>query len=175
MNLSDNVADYEIIDNFLASQESIEIYNMCTSGKVPYYYGIILADAFTNRSQLNNTFSRACFTHMLVENNKAVSDFVEPVEPLLDKLNATQLIRVKINCYPPTHLIFEHGFHIDFESDEVKTAIYYINTNDGYTKLRNNVKIESVQNRFALFKNQTAHTSSTSTTGYRFIINLNWI
>ena len=42
------------------------------------------------------------------------------------------------------------------------TAIYYLNTNNGYTKFEDGTKIESIENKFVVFPNTLKHTSATT-------------
>ena len=72
------------------------------------------------------------------------------------------LIRIKGNCYPKTHEMYEHGMHTDYEWSH-KSAIFSINTCDGYTKFEDGTKIDSVANRMLIFDGSNLHTSSTTT------------
>ena len=71
------------------------------------------------------------------------------LEPLLNKIQPTALIRIKANSYPNTHIIQEHKMHTDMNYG--MTSIFYLNTNDGYTKFDDGTVIESVQNRLLTF------------------------
>ena len=64
--------------------------------------------------------------------------------------------------YPNTEKVHEHGEHADY-SWKHKTALFSLNTCDGYTKLEDGTKIDSVANRMLLFDASTPHTSSTCT------------
>ena len=76
--------------------------------------------------------------------------------------------------YPNTQEIYEHGKHTDYDFSH-KAAILYINTCDGYTKLADGTKIDSVENRMLLFDASTPHQSTTtSNTTARFNINFNY-
>ena len=89
-------------------------------------------------------------------------------------LDIKALIRIKINMYPNTEILKEHGMHIDFPFSH-KTALLSINTCDGYTKLEDGTKIDSVANRILLFDASTPHTSSTCTNQpVRVNININY-
>ena len=84
------------------------------------------------------------------------------------------LIRIKANCYPKTHEIYEHGMHTDFKWTH-KTALFSINTCDGYTKLKDGTKINSVANRILLFDASEEHCSTTTTDTFaRVNININY-
>ena len=65
--------------------------------------------------------------------------------------------------------------HTDVPSNfKSKTAVYYVNSNDGYTKFEGN-KIESVANRMIVFDSRINHTGTTCTnTKRRLVINFNY-
>ena len=67
-----------------------------------------------------------------------------------------------------------HGYHTDFPF-ECKTAIFYINSNNGLTLFKNGQIIESVENRMVIFNSQLEHTGTTSTdTKNRIVVNFNY-
>ena len=75
---------------------------------------------------------------------------------------------------PNTDKNFRYNLHID-TSNVCKTAIFYINTNDGWTEFENGDKVESVENRIVIFDSQTKHTGTTCTNAkVRVLINLNY-
>ena len=81
---------------------------------------------------------------------------------------------MKINAYPYTEEVHEHNNHIDY-SFKHNAAIFSLNTCDGYTKLKNGKKIESVENRLLKFDPSIEHCSTTTTNDLaRFNININY-
>ena len=92
----------------------------------------------------------------------------------LKKLYIKKLIRIKCNLVLKTTKIQEHGFHVDYQMKEkFRTAILYINTNNGYTIFKkNNKKIKSVQNKLIDFDGRLQHTGTSCTDApYRMVIN----
>ena len=56
-----------------------------------------------------------------------------------------------------------------------KTAIFYINTNNGYTLFEDGTKVESVENRICIFPYYMKHTGTTCTDkNQRVVININY-
>ena len=56
-----------------------------------------------------------------------------------------------------------------------KVAIYYVNTNNGYTLFKNNKKVMSEKNKLVIFDANTEHASTTCTNqDYRIVINFNY-
>ena len=86
-------------------------------------------------------------------------------------------MRAKFNLLQRTDTIIEHGFHTDIQnpSEEIKTAIFYLNTNNGYTKFKNGDIFESKENTLIMFDSQLEHCGTTCTDKkYRAVFNLNF-
>ena len=68
--------------------------------------------------------------------------------------------------------------HCDIDSEESTTAIFYVNTNNGFTLLKTKegeVKSKSEENKLILFNSQTLHQSVRQTdTNQRITINFNF-
>lgn len=95
----------------------------------------------------------------------------------LNSIAAEYFLRVKLNCNPCNENIFEHAMHVDFEHEQSNmwTAIYYLNTNDGYTRFENGPTIKSVENRLIVFPTNRKHTGSSCTNSKaRYVLNLNF-
>lgn len=154
-----------IMDNVLPTNTADEIERFVGGSDFPWFYtpGIV----FKNTSGYY-------FTHMLYVENRIYSDFFHLVEPLLAIIKPRSIYRIKVNLYPPTDTIVEHGLHVDYNWDDIHTAVYYVNTNDGYTGIEDGTKIDSIKNRLAILKPMVPHTSSTSTKTQRITINFNW-
>ena len=106
---------------------------------------------------------------------QVTSPFFKMMDPLLAKLQPRSLMRIKANVYFWKDKFIEHGYHIDFPVDST-TAIFYANTNNGYTKFEDGTIVESVANRVVTFPTLTRHTSVNQTDeAYRIVINCNYI
>jgi hypothetical protein len=112
---------------------------------------------------------------MIYNENVPMSPYYEKMIPILEKLDAKCLVRIKANLFPNTEILHEHPMHQDYEFSST-SAILSLNTCDGYTKLKDGTKIDSVANRILLFDSSEEH-CSTSTTNVpaRFNININYI
>ena len=86
------------------------------------------------------------------------SPFFKYLYPLLKKLSLKSLLRIKANFFPATERIEDHNLH-DHGSSH-KMAIYSINTNNGYTRLKDGQKINSIANRVLIFDPLNLHASS---------------
>ena len=94
------------------------------------------------------------------------------------RLGVNKLWRSKINLTLRTKDDFVfYPFHTDFANhDTYTTAIFYLNTNNGYTLFEDGTKVDSVANRMVMFNGNTKHTSASHTEGdrFRFVLNINF-
>ena len=113
--------------------------------------------------------------HMIYNGHEPTSPFYKTLYPLLKKLEAVSILRIKANLNTRTSKIVEHGFHADMPF-KCYTGIFYLNTCDGYTVFKNGEKVKSVANRYIEFDSHLLH-SGTSTTDSkrRVVINFNYI
>ena len=114
--------------------------------------------------------------HILFHEGKVRSPLYPYLSGLLKPLLKWKtLLRLKINFYGHTDKINEHSLHTDFDFKH-KGFIFYINTNNGFTKLKDGTKIKSVANRGLYFDSAVEHNSSTCTGNQpRINININYI
>lgn len=80
----------------------------------------------------------------------------------MDQLDCKSLIRIKANLYPSTENIEYHDKHIDYDFEH-RGAIFYLKTNNGYTIVEDDIKVESIANRILLFDPSKPHNSTTCT------------
>ena len=117
--------------------------------------------------------------HLAYENDMPVSEFAQPLMELfsprfVDLGIIKSLSRVKINMFPYTHEVHEHEPHKDRDYP-IKNALFSLNTCDGFTRLSDGSKIESVENRIVFFDGSFPHNSSTTSNAEaRFNINFNF-
>ena len=97
------------------------------------------------------------------------------IYPFIEILEVKRLIQVKANLTVRTNNIIEHGYHTDHPYKDAKTAVFYVNDNDGYTKFETGAYVESVANRLVIFDSQIQHTGTTCTNQFgRFVVNFNF-
>ena len=57
----------------------------------------------------------------------------------------------------------------------IKTSIYYVNTNNGWTHIKGHGKVKSVANRMVTFDSNQYHAGVTCTNEERrVVVNFNW-
>ena len=155
----------KIIDNFL----NREFFNQLQSLILGEYFSW-----FYNDDKVYKNDNKFQFTHTVIRDYKPTSTFIEYINPVLNKLNAKETLQVKLNLQTKASKIFNHTFHNDF--DNVTTAIFYINTNNGKTIFKNGEEVNSIENRMVIFDSNLQHTGTSHTdTKRRVLINFNYI
>lgn len=158
---------YKIIDNFLEKENFKHIQNIVTSSDFPWYFQKLIND---KHSLKDNT---CYFTHT-VFNQKYNSIFFENCFIFTEKLKVKSYLKIKLNCFPSSKELKTYEAHKDFEFKH-KAAVFYINTNDGFTILEKKIKIESIENRLLIFEGYKKHSSTNCTNAKaRFNINFNY-
>ena len=161
----------KIIKNFLPKKDFIEIKNFFISNNFPWYLQ-------SNVNEINDGHFQ--FTHIFFYNNCITSSYFKNLEPIIKLLNVAAIIKIKANCLIRENKIIEHGMHVDEKIDgapapNAKTAVFYINNNNGYTKFKDGTIVNSEENKMVIFNNNILHTGSTCTDKpLRFVINFNF-
>jgi len=167
----------KIEDNFLEQGQFDKLQKfICGSEpKLPwFFYPYIVYQDDVDKFQ---------FVHSFYRDNSIQTPFLEELFPILDILRPSAIFRIKANLITKTPNIVENIFHIDMldskdTPEKLKywsTSIFYVNTNNGYTKFEDGTKVESVANRMVTFPSYMKHlgTSCTDET-FRIVINFNW-
>ena len=102
------------------------------------------------------------FTHNIFSDYETKSPLFDDIIPILDKLKVKSLYRIKINMYPQTHKIIEHGQHVD-ANFKCNVFLLSLNTCNGYTRIGKNTIIPSTENEGIFFKSDILHNSTTCT------------
>jgi hypothetical protein len=168
----------EYIDNFLGKKEFDELQKLLMSSEMPWYYcpGIDYKDD-ENKFQFFYIFYDPYYPFLLFDK----------LEPIISTIIPTAIIRIKANLITRTPKIVENEYHHDIplyddknkkpteKLKQLTTAIFYVNTNNGYTKFEDGTKIESVANRMLFFSTDMDHTGTSCTDEKtRVIINFNY-
>ena len=167
---------YEVIDNFLDEMYFDSLVTFFTgNGQAEWFF---YADGpEPNAVQYVTPDNDKLFYmyHMFFEAHFPESPFYSNLMPLLDRLDVKHLIRMKANFYPNTERLQEHPMHVDMEFSH-SGAILSLNTCDGYTKLKDGTKIDSVANRVLLFDGNKEYCSTNATNVFaRFNFSINYI
>ena len=123
---------------------------------------------------------------MLQQVGEYQNDRYDLIRPIVNRFPILGISRIKANLEIYTgDEPFKGEFHHDmgyYDEDnnsiilnDMQTAIYYVNTCNGYTEFEDGTKVESVANRLALFSGKLIHRGVRQTdTKSRCVINFNW-
>ena len=120
------------------------------------------------------------FTHALYDNGMPMSKYAESILNFtVSKFQSLgifkALLRAKVNLYTNTPEIKEHIQHTDYPFPHT-AALLSLNTCDGFTRMSDGSKIDSVENRLVIFDGSILHNSSTTTNAKaRYNINFNFL
>lgn len=171
----------EIIDNFLDATNFNTIKNFIDNPKLSWTRGRMLPENLI----LCNKEQNFQDGYILYCNGNYILSELEILFPILKKLQTKVLLKAKINKTYPTEKNTIIGWHTDITKEHwaidknPMTAIYYINTNDGYTIIKENEKenfINCVENRIVIFDACLKHTAVTcSKSEYKLLVNINFL
>jgi len=159
-----------IQDNYLSDADHQTLYKAITADIFPWFFNSYIVSKLQDANL--ETFQ---FTHVFYKESQITSSSFMLLKPILIKLNYKSLVRIKINLNPYSQKIIEGGFHPD-QDFKCKAAIYYLNTNNGYTLFKEgNEKVKSVKNRMVFFDTLTHHLGTNSTDcKNRLVLNFNY-
>ena len=176
-NNKNDLNQIKVIDNFLPKEEYDNLYRTLMGYEMIWNYQDVV-----DYEQGDNFM----FCHLFWTTDRGL---VTPLSDILEffytKLNTQILIRIKANLTTKTKTHLESEFHYDHEFVGSRlpdgtltsyTAIYYVNTNNGYTLFKNgNLKVDSVGNRIAIFDSSKLHKAVSCTDEKRrVVINFNY-
>ena len=161
----------EVFDNFLPPEEFKRIQETLTSPNFPWFF--INGKSSPNEAN-KNMFQ---FVHMFYMDYSWRSEYSSLLDPFIHILQPVSLIKVKANLTTISEKPIQSEYHRDvfLTSPKSKTACFYLNTNNGYTKFNNNQIVESVANRLAVFDAENLHAGVNQTDETtRIVINFNF-
>ncbi len=164
-----------VTPNFLDEEEFARLKNVFFDCNFPWYYHSSIDYDPKYLENLDDPWNFQ-FVHSFYSNYAPNSPYLEILAPLLRKLNPSAIVKIKANLLTKTEKIVEHTMHIDTDPDvKCKTSIFYINSNDGYTKFESGEIVQSEENKLVTFDSDMRHTGSSCTTEKcRIVLNLNY-
>ena len=158
--------ELQVIDNFLSSYQFTQLQSIMMGEYFPWFY----KDYVAYEGRKDNRFQ---FCHQFLDpdtgNGRSVMYYLmEPFERL------GRMYRIKANMRTRTLFHGRSDYHIDYP--DMTTAIFYLNTCNGYTNFRKSgKKIKTVANRMVIFDSNLEHAGSTCTDQkIRVLINFNY-
>ena len=128
----------EIHKNYLSKKDFKNISELVVSNYFPYYYQ-------DYQVKLKKHPEQQYFSHTVMMDGKMNSNYYEKlIIPFAVKLNIKDLIQVGVNFTVNQNKAVISDWHTDaineFKKRKIKkgkTAIYYVNTNNGFTEFEN--------------------------------------
>ena len=156
----------QIIDNFLPEEEFKSIQSFMMGGEFRWFY----ADGAVKPDD-----GQFHMTHMFFQPEVGLnSEHLHFWTNFMNQVGAKKCERIKANLAfkTPTHELTL--YHIDYAN--IKTATFYINTNNGYTEFESGVRVSSVANRVCIFDSNLKHRGVSHTEGdqQRIVVNFNY-
>ena len=162
----------KVIDDFLPDYYFKSIHNTLLGSEFPWYY-------HTHVSYTDIEDDMFQFVYIFYADGTPTSNAqrFSLMEMCLQKLGVRNLYRIKANLNPRTFFHRKTGYHVDMEMwGPHQTAVYYVNSNNGYTEFKKGGKVKSVANRMVIFDSKLEHQGVTSTDQKaRVVINFNYV
>ena len=161
-----------IIDNFIDQQSFQNLKNIMLGDNFCWNYNQAI-DYADDKDKFQ-------FTHSFYKDSGPSSFFYDTITPVLRRIKYKELFRIKANLLTRTSKIEPNTFHTDIQGNwgviPYITSILYLNTNDGYTEFEDGTKIESIENRWVSFPEDTKHRGTSCTNErVRVVINFNYL
>lgn len=157
----------KIINNCLSKEELILMQNLMTNNQFPW---------FISWGVSNDNNKDYQFTHNFHDGITSRSYYFNLIDPFIKILNPNSFIRIKANLLLKTNKIIKHGYHIDNKIQKSKSAVFYVNNNNGFTQFKNGKISKSEENKLIIFDTELPHTGTTCTDAeFRIVINFNYI
>ena len=156
----------KVIDNFLPEEEFKSIQSFMMGGEFEWFY---------HEGRTTSNDGLFIMVHMFYyPETEPNSKYINMWNNLMTKVEAKKCTRIKANLTFKTLTIEPGPFHADYP--DMKTATFYINTNDGYTEFESGVRVSSVANRVCIFDSNLKHRGTTHTEPdhQRIVVNFNY-
>ena len=180
--MAENNPRYKVFDDLLDKKDFTNIQQTLMSHTFPWYYSPFI-DSGDPKENLGLPLHNFQFNHIFYQHRVPSSNYFSLFLPLLEKINASAILKIKANLLTNTENPKTNKFHVDvdgydgFNAKETKarTAVFYINTNNGKTIFLDGSSVNSVENRIVIFDPTLKHTGTTcSDEKVRIVVNLNY-
>jgi hypothetical protein len=166
------VMSIQIIDNALSRSDHYLIEHTLLGTTIKWNY---LPFVTYQNKDIEDERCNFTFAHDFYSDYSPRSDHFDMLRPLLKKLNTGAIMRIKANLQPTTDQHVQFHLHTDANGSGCKTALYYVNSNNGHTVFEDGTKIESKANRLVIFDEHLLHAGVTCTDQkVRCVINFNF-
>ena len=163
----------KVMNDFLKEDNFKKIQDTLLGGWFPWYF----TNGVSEFDPDNRCLREYQFTHTFFINNNISSNWFTLFDEVIEKIQPSKIVKIKANLLTVSENNIIFDFHTDLPEDiKEKTAILYINTNNGFTVFKDGTKISSVENRLVIFDSNILHAGTTCTDKKtRCVINFNYI
>jgi hypothetical protein len=135
---------------------------------------------YADRIVFEDDVDKFQFIHAFYDNHMPMSPFSNELDSIINIIQPFSIVKIRAKLLTRTPEIVESTFHVDIPLSEENlkqwtTSIFYINTNNGYTKFEDGTIVESVANRMLSFPANMKHCGTSCTDERRrIVINFNY-
>ena len=147
------------------------LHDTMMSEKFPWFY----------HPHLASVKDSSYFYHPFYWSHNIQSDYFNLVAPLIEYLKPIAIINIRANLVINKGKEIKSSWHVDQYNDlklQHKTAIFYVNSNNGYTEFqigRKRKVVKSKSNHIVMFDSAIKHRAVSQTNSdRRIVINLNY-
>lgn len=160
---------FERIDNFLPDYLFDRVQSILLGSdrmEFPYYY----RTGLTTPEDYGFCFGNTLYN--TAEDDLIQLEFFNRIcIPVVSRMSISELLRIKVNCYPRTADHVKSSLHVDYDHPHM-VGLYSVNTCNGWTEFENGEKAGSIANSMVIFDGNTKH-QSVSQTDEELRVNLN--
>ena len=163
----------KIEDDFLKQEDFDKIQKLMDEpSPFPWFYA--------DRIVFEDDVDKFQFIHAFYDNHMPMSPFSNELDSIINIIQPFSIVKIRAKLLTRTPEIVESTFHVDIPllEENLKqwtTSIFYINTNNGYTKFEDGTIVESVANRMLSFPANMKHCGTSCTNERRrIVINFNY-
>ena len=157
----------KVIDNYLDPETFNKFTNIILEARFPWNF-------VNGKTEIGDGDFQ--FTHLFVDDGgKVVSPYYKILFPIIKKINPEKIYRIKANLTTKKEINKKALMHTDTKLENIKTAVFYCNSNNGSTLFQNGKKIDSKANRIVIFDGHQKHCGVDCTDeNVRVVINFNY-
>jgi len=145
------------------------LQNLFLSDNFPWFYG---------KYQTKEGKDSGYMYHAFYRDNYVNSNYYSSIFPLIEALKTKAIINIRANLslnYKSRNYSDWHTDHYFIKKPNHKTALFYLNTNNGYTEFKSGEKVISEQNKLIIFDCNKEHRAVSQTNkDFRIVININY-
>ena len=164
----------KVVEDLLSKKDLNRVQQALLGPDFAWFYNPFVVDQL--KPSAADSSDKFQFTHTFYKTNRPMSPFYDEWYDILfyPIIGEGVLDRIKANLNVRTLEIIENKFHTDIApaTKPLTTSIFYVNTNNGYTKFEDGTIVESVENRLVTFPVKMKHSGTTCTNkNVRIVIN----